>query len=151
MVSHWSVSDNKSPQIFRTLLSILADLTNAVVWVVSTRPVISRSSSLCTNPLVTVPIAPITIGIIVTFMLHRFLIPLQKVEVIIPLFTFFQFPSVVRRDSKVHNLASPLFFVDYYHNYNNYFIPYEFFFTQVSAGGLHWSLNDSRSPQVSRV
>ena len=39
---------------------------------VSTRPVISKSSSPCTNPLVTVPRAPITIGIIITFMFHSF-------------------------------------------------------------------------------
>ena len=32
MVVHWSLSDIKFPQISRTLLSILADLNNAVVW-----------------------------------------------------------------------------------------------------------------------
>ena len=39
---------------------------------VSTRPLISKSSSPCTNPLVTVLRAPITIGIAVTFMFHSF-------------------------------------------------------------------------------
>ena len=34
MVFHWSLSDNKSPQVSRTLLNILTDLNNAVVWVV---------------------------------------------------------------------------------------------------------------------
>ena len=53
MVFHWSLSDSKSPQVSRTLLSILAYLNNVVVWTVSTRPVISKSSSPCTNPLVT--------------------------------------------------------------------------------------------------
>ena len=72
MVFHWSLSDSKSPQVFWILLSILADLDNAVVWTVSTHPVISKSSSHCTNPLLTVPRAPITIGIIVTFMFHSF-------------------------------------------------------------------------------
>ena len=72
MVFHWSLSDSKSPQVSRCLLSILADLNNAVVWTVSTRLVISKSSSPCINLLVTVPRAPITIGIIVTFMFHRF-------------------------------------------------------------------------------
>ena len=38
----------------------------------------------------------------------------SKVQVLIPLFTFFQFYSVVCRDSKVHNSESSLFFVDYY-------------------------------------
>ena len=40
MVFHWSLSGNKSPQVSRTLLSILADLNNAVVWMVSTHPLI---------------------------------------------------------------------------------------------------------------
>ena len=39
---------------------------------VSTRPPTSMSSSPFSNPLVTVPNAPITIGIIVTFMSHSF-------------------------------------------------------------------------------
>ena len=80
MVFHWSLSDNKSPQVSRTLLSILAVLNNAVVWIVSTRPPTSKSSSPFSNPLVTVPNAPITIGIIVTCMFH----------------SFFQFPSIQR-------------------------------------------------------
>ena len=72
MVSHWSFSDCKSPQVSRTLPSILADLNNAVVWMVSTDPFIFKSSSLCTNPSVTVPRALITIGITVTFMSLNF-------------------------------------------------------------------------------
>ena len=35
---HWSFRDNKSPQVSRTLLSILAVLSNTVIWIVSTRP-----------------------------------------------------------------------------------------------------------------
>ena len=56
----------------RTLHSILAVLNNAVFWMVSTCPSTSKSSSPLNNPLVTVPKAPITIGIIVTFMFHSF-------------------------------------------------------------------------------
>ena len=85
MVFHWSLCDSKSPHVSRTLLSILANLNNAVVWTVSTRPVISKSSSPCTNPLVTVPRAPITIGIIVTFMFHNFFQFPGKFEVLIPI------------------------------------------------------------------
>ena len=72
MVSHWSLSDSKSPQVSRTLLSILADLDNTVVWMVSTHPLISKSSCPCINLLVTVSRAPTIIGISVTFMFHSF-------------------------------------------------------------------------------
>ena len=50
MVSHWSLGDSKTPQVSRTLLSILADLNNAVVWMVSTRPLISKFSCPCNIP-----------------------------------------------------------------------------------------------------
>ena len=72
MVFHWSLSDSKSPQVSRTRLSILAVLSNAVVWIISTRPLTSKSSRPFNNPLVTVPNAPIKIGTIVTFMFHSF-------------------------------------------------------------------------------
>ena len=72
MVFHWSLSDCMSPQVSRTLLSILAVLNNVVVWMVSTRPPTFKSSNPLSNPLVTVPNAPITIGIIVTCMFHSF-------------------------------------------------------------------------------
>ena len=52
MVFHRSLSDNKSPQVSRTLLNILANLNNPVVWIVSIHPLISNSSSLlskCAN------------------------------------------------------------------------------------------------------
>ena len=72
IVFHWSLSNSKSPKVSRTLLSILAILNNVVVWMVSTRPRTFKSSSPFNNPLVTVPKAPITIGIIVTFMFLSF-------------------------------------------------------------------------------
>ena len=109
MVFHWSLSNSKSPQVSRTLLSILTVLNNAVVWLVSTRPPTSKSASFFNSPLVTVPNAPITISVIVTFMFHSFFQFPCKVEVLILLFTFFQFYSVVSWDSKVDNFASSLF------------------------------------------
>ena len=69
---YWSLSLLKSPQVTRTVLSILADFNNAVVWMVSARPFISKSSCPFTNPLLTVPRAPITIGINGIFMFHSF-------------------------------------------------------------------------------
>ena len=75
---HWSLSDSKSPQVSCTLLSILAVLNNAVVWMVSTHPPTSNSSSPFSNPLVTVPKVPITIGIIVTSMFHSFFTSLAR-------------------------------------------------------------------------
>ena len=69
MVSHWSSSDSNSPQISTTFLSILADLNNAVVWMVSTRPLITKSCRTFINPLVTVPHAPITHGITVVLLM----------------------------------------------------------------------------------
>ena len=125
MVFHRRLSDTKPPQVSRTLLSILAVFNNAVVWMVSTRPPTSKSSRPFNNPLVTMPNAPITIGIIVTFMIHSFFQFSSKVKVLISLLTFFQFYSVVRRDSKVDNFADLLFFVDYYYYY--YFTSWEFF------------------------
>ena len=91
MVFHGSLIDSKSPQVSRTLLSILAILNNVVVWMVSTRPPTSKSSSPFSNPLVTVPNAPITIGIIITCMFHSFFQFPSKIEVLIFLFTFFHF------------------------------------------------------------
>ena len=72
MVFHWNLSDSESPKVSRTCLSILAIFSNAVVWIVSTRPPTPKSSRPFDNPLVTVPNAPITIGTIVTFMFHSF-------------------------------------------------------------------------------
>ena len=118
MVFHWRLSDSKSPQVSWTLLSILAVFNNAVILMVSTRPLSSKFSWPFNNSLVTAPKTRITIGIIVTFMSHSFFQFSCKVEVLISLFSFFQFYSVVSRDSKVDNFACFLFVVvvvvDYY-------------------------------------
>ena len=70
MVFYWISSDNRSPQVSRTLFNILAELNNSVIWMVSTHPPIFKSFSLCTNLSVTITSAPITIDITVTFMFH---------------------------------------------------------------------------------
>ena len=72
MSFHGNLSDNKSPQVSSTLLGTSADLSNAVGRMVSIIPLISSSSSPLSEPLGTVPSAPTTIGIIVTFISHNF-------------------------------------------------------------------------------
>ena len=102
MVFHWCLSDSKSSQVSRSL-SILVDLNNAVVWMVPPWPLISKSSSPCSNPFVTVLRAPIAISIPVSFMFHCFFQLSSNVLVLISLLAFIQFYPVVRR-----NLQNPL-------------------------------------------
>ena len=89
----------------RALLSILAGLNNVVVWMFSTCPLISRSSSPYTNPLVIVLRVRITIGITVTFMFPSTFNFLARSRYFLLIFNF-----LVSRDSKVHNSANSLFF-----------------------------------------
>ena len=58
---------------------------------------------------VILPKAPITIGIIVTFMFHWFFNSLARSRLLIFLYTFLQIYSVVRQDRKVYNFAYSLF------------------------------------------
>ena len=69
MVFHWSVSGSKFPQISRTFLSIVPDLNNVLVWMVTSRPPISNSS----KPLDIVAITPVIIGTTVIIMFHSFI------------------------------------------------------------------------------
>ena len=97
---HWSLSDNKFHQVSRTLRSILTDCNNALVWIVSTRHIISKSSSPYTNLFVTVPRAPIIISITVTFMflsIFNSLVMSRYLSFFIYLFffAFFKFYSVI--------------------------------------------------------
>ena len=72
MVFHRNSSDSKPFQISRILLSILVDINNVVVWMVSTYPLISKSTIPFTNPLGIVPSTPITNGIKFTFIFYKF-------------------------------------------------------------------------------
>ena len=121
MVFHLGLSDSKSPQVSRTLLSILAVLNNAVVWMVSTRPPTSKSFIPFSYPLLTVPNAPITIGMIVTCMFHSFF----------------------------NSLAKSRYYCYYYYYYNYYYYTHCEFFALVLADGLWLDLRDNKSPQVS--
>ena len=77
MVFHWGLSDCKSPQVSRTLHNIHADIINAVVWVVSTRPLLSKYFTYIFITSVIAPRALIT-SITVTFMFHSFFSPLAS-------------------------------------------------------------------------
>ena len=61
MAFHWSLSDSKFSQTFRTLLSMLADFNHAVVWMDVIFPRVFSSSSLFSNFLVTLLWDSITI------------------------------------------------------------------------------------------
>ena len=77
-VFSWSPSDSKSPQVSRTLLSILTDLNNVIIWMVKIRLLISSSFNPLSKPLRTVPSSPIIIGITVTLTPHNFLSSLAR-------------------------------------------------------------------------
>ena len=75
-------------QVFsRTLLSILANLNNAVFRMVSNGPLISKSSCHFTMSLKIVASAPITIGITVTFMFHSIFSSLTLLLLLLLLFS----------------------------------------------------------------
>ena len=114
MVFHWRLSDSKSPQVSRTLLSILAVFNNVVVWMVSTRPPTSKSSSPFYNPLVSLPKAPITIGIIVTFMFHSFFNSLARLRYLSLFSHSFSFILWSAGTAKSTILQIFFFVVDYY-------------------------------------
>ena len=113
MVFHWRLSDSKSPQVSRTPFSILA-----VVCMVSTRQ--PTSSRPFNNPLVTVPEAPITLGIIVTFMFQFFFSSLARSRYISLFSHSFSFILLSAGTAKSTILQIILFFfffffvVDYY-------------------------------------
>ena len=76
MVFSWKLSGSKSPQVSRTLLSILANLNNAVIWMVFARSLISNSSSPLIKPFEIIQSAPITINITISLMFHNFFLVL---------------------------------------------------------------------------
>ena len=77
MVFHMSLFDSNSNQVTRTLLSISADLNNAVVWIVSARPPSSISFSPFTNSL----------GIVLTHQLHILIFLLLLLLLLLLLFS----------------------------------------------------------------
>ena len=125
MVFHWTLSDSKSLQVPWTLLSILTVFNNAVVWMVSTRPPTSMSSWPFNNPLVTVPKAPITIGIIVTFMFHGFFNSLARSRYLSLFSHSFSFILWSARTAKLTILQ--IFFLFLFNHYYYYYYYYYYF------------------------
>ena len=72
MVFHWNLSDCKSTQISNFIQSVLTDFSGAVVGMVSICPLIFSSLSLFSRIFRIIPRAPITIGIMVSFIFHTF-------------------------------------------------------------------------------
>ena len=136
MIFHWSLSDSKSPQVSRTRLRILAVLSNAVVWIVSTRPPTSKSSRPFNNPLVIVPKPRITIGTIVTFMFHSFFNSLARSRYLSFFSLSFRFILWSAGDSKVYNFTDSLFF---------FFLLLLFIMRSGLLAGIRWSVCMSKS------
>ena len=114
MVFHWRLSDSKSLQVSRTLLSILFVFNNSIVWLVSTRPPTSKSSRPFNTLLVTVPKAPITIDIIITFMFYSFFNSLARSRYLSLFSNSFSFILWSAGTAKSTILQIFFFFIDYY-------------------------------------
>ena len=91
VVIHRSLNVCKSPQVSRTFHSILTDLNNAVDWMVLILPPVSNSSSLSSKFFRTIPSAPTTISITVTFTYYIFFLILWLSLIICLPFCFILF------------------------------------------------------------
>ena len=80
----------QSPEVSKTFLCILADLSKDLVCIVSIRFLIAKSSNPFTNLLMTVPRASITISITSTFVFHSFFNSQVRLRYYPLLFAFFQ-------------------------------------------------------------
>ena len=108
MVFYWSLSDSKSPQESSFPLIILVTFNNSLVWIVTTRRLISECFSSYTNLLVSVPSAPITIGITIIIMFHSFFTSLARTRYLsFRLFGFIVFRSLYSNFSLVHFKNGP--------------------------------------------
>ena len=84
-------------------LRILTDPNYSLVWMVSTRPLLSKSSSPCTNLFITIPSTPIKL-VSPSLSCSIFLQFSSKVS-----FRCLSVCSVVSRNIKVHNTTGSLF------------------------------------------
>ena len=140
MVSLWSLSGRKAPKVSMTLLSILANFSIAVVWMVSTHPTIFKFSSPFFKPLGAVPSAPITIVITDTFMFYSFLSSLAS-SMYLSFIPFSLIFTVVRWDGKDLTLSSLSLFFFFF-----------FFLLIITWSGflvsIRWSVFISKSERI---
>ena len=104
-----SLSVTKSSQVSRTLLSILTDLNNAVVWMILIRFLISNSSSLFTNLWGLFQGRQLQMVSPSLFCFIAFFSSLARSEYL-SLFSF-DFHSVIPRDSTIYETAGFLVFL----------------------------------------
>ena len=133
---HWSLSDSKSPQVSMTFFCILADLNNAVVWMLSIRPSMTNSSSPLSKPLRT--------STRVNYMwYHPYpLVPQlslssSKVKVLVSPFAFFHFHFSVRTAN-----SSFFFFL--------FFLLFIFWYSWLSLVKIMWSVRMSKAQRILR-
>ena len=107
-VFHWRLSDSKSPQVLRILLSILAVFKNAVVGMVSISPPITNSSSPLSKTLQSIPSASITLCITVTLIFHSFL-AIWEIKILVSLSLIFILWSTVTAKSTIRRVLFFLF------------------------------------------
>ena len=78
MIFQRSLSDSRSPQVFKTFLSVPADFNNAVCCMVFILPLTFNSFCLFSKPLWTVPRTPISISITIIFIFHCIFSSLER-------------------------------------------------------------------------
>ena len=135
VVFHQSLSDNTSPQVSRTLLSILGNLNNAEIWMVSILPLIFNSFSLFSEYLVTILSAPTITSITITLMFTVFLILRQDPNICLS-FHFLYFHFVV-----CWNIIIIIIIISFLVSSSE----------QLQLMVSLKNLSDSKSPQVSRT
>ena len=108
MIFHRCLSNSQSPQVPWTLLSILTNLKNALVWMVLISPLIPNLLSPLSKPLGTILSTVITIDITVNLMFLSFFRSLTKYK-----YTLFSLSLILTLwlggISKIHYMASSHF------------------------------------------
>ena len=115
LVDDLSLGSNgsKFPQVSRTLLSVLANPNNTVIWMISINPLISNPFSPPSKFLGTVLSPPVTCYITIILMLHCFLSSLARSKCLFhfSLFTFlFSIRGPLERQNLLFGKFSLFFF-----------------------------------------